>query len=119
MKTLVMLVFSVSLLLSISSKAADSADDSVDKRSIEEFLTPDGRIDLEAVRKSGYQGPLDLKGVDVSIDARTGEPVVKISASSSSQSDPDDIYWDNSISPSLPDVNGEVYALAVYESNLI
>ena len=119
MKTLTMLVFSASLLLSISGKAADSADDSVDKRSIEEFVTPDGRIDLEAVRKSGYQGTLDLKGFDVGIDPKTGEPLVQVSASSASPSDPDDIYWDNNISPSIPGVNGTVRAVVVYDSNLI
>ena len=61
MKTLSILVFSASLLLSISSKAEDSSDDlAAEKRSIEEFVSPDGRIDIEAVRKSGHQGPLDL-----------------------------------------------------------
>ena len=31
-------------------------------RSVSDFLTPDGRFNLEALRTSGYQGPLDLKG---------------------------------------------------------
>ena len=120
MKTLSILVFSASLLLSISILAADSADDlAAEKRSISEFVSPDGRIDLEAVRNSGYQGPLDLKGFDVGIDPKTGEPVVQVSASSASPADPDDIYWDNSISPSIPGVDGRVSALAVYDSNLI
>ena len=56
MKTLSILVFSASLLLSISSLAADSAGDTAEKRSIQEFVSPDGRIDIDAVRKSGYQG---------------------------------------------------------------
>ncbi len=97
----------------------DSADDSVEKRSIEEFVFLDGRIDLEALKKSGYQGTLDLKGFDVGIDPKTGEPVVQVSASSASPSDPDDIYWDNSISPSLLGLGDIVFALAVYDSNLI
>ena len=120
MKTLSILVFSASLLLSISILAAESTDDlAAEKRSIGEFVSPDGCIDFEAVRKSGYQGTLDLKGFDVGIDPKTGEPLVQVSASSASPSDPDDIYWDNSISPSLLGVDGTVYALAVYDSNLI
>ncbi len=120
MKTLSILVFGASLLPSISSLAAESVDDlAAEKRSIKKFVSPDGRIDIDAVRNSGYQGTLDLDGFDVGIDLKTGEPLVQVSASSASQSDPDDIYWDNSISPSIPGVDGKVYALAVYDSNLI
>ena len=94
MKTLSILVFSASLLLSISSLAADSADDlTAQKRSIQEFVSPDGRIDIEAVRNSGYQGTLNLDGFDVLIDSRTGEPVEQARASSTTPADPDVIYW--------------------------
>lgn len=31
--------------------------------SVGEYLAPDGRIDLEALRASGYEGPLDLEGL--------------------------------------------------------
>ena len=119
MKTLSILVFSISLLLSISSLAADNAGDTAEKRSIGEFVSPDGRIDIEAVRTSGYQGPLDLGGFDVLIDPRTGEPLVQLSASSASPSDPDDIYWHNSISPTFPGVSGTGLGLVVHDSNLI
>ena len=114
MKIPVMLVFSVSLLLSISSLAEDSVDDSAEKRSIEEFASADGQIDLEAIRQSGYQGSLDLKGFEVHIDPKTGQPSVQSALTSVSASDPDDIYWDNSISPSILAVNGTVHALANY-----
>ena len=120
MKTLSILVFSASLLLSISNLAAESTDDlAAEKRSIKEFISPDGRIDIEAVRNSGYQGTLDLDGFHVLIDPSTGEPLVQVSASMALSADPDDIYWDNSISPSLPGLSGKVWALAVYDSNLI
>jgi hypothetical protein len=49
-------------------------------RSAGDFLTPDGRFDLKAIQSSGYQGPLDLKGLDVATDPRTGEPVLSPSA---------------------------------------
>ncbi len=56
------------------------------------FLTPDGRIDLNAVSAGGYQGPLDLKGVDVRVDPRFGAP--RVSAFTQSPADdPDDVYW--------------------------
>jgi len=51
-------------------------------RSASDFLTPDGRFDLNAVRTSGYQGPLDLKGVkgvDVTADAVTSLPATGLS----------------------------------------
>ena len=50
-------------------------------RSAEDFLTPEGRFDLKAIRASGYEGPLDLKGLDVGIEPGTGEPVLSPSAS--------------------------------------
>ena len=119
MKALKYLVIIFLLHSSAPALAADSAGDSAEKRSISEFVSPDGRIDINAVRMSGYQGPLDLKGFDVGIDPNTGEPLVQVSASTPSLADPNDIYWDNSLSPSFQEVNGPVYALAVYDSNLI
>lgn len=46
-------------------------------RSLGEFLTPDGRFDLEAARRSGYQGSLDLKGFESALDPSTGQPVFR------------------------------------------
>jgi hypothetical protein len=88
-------------------------------RSVSDFLTPDGRFDLGAMRASGYQGPLDLKGVDVRVDPRTGAPMASTSSPQVLADDPDDIYWDNSISPSIPGVNGPVLAATVYDGKLI
>ena len=119
MKNLVMLVFSASLLLSISSLAADSSGDTAEKRSIKEFVSPDGRINLEAIRQSGYQGPLDLKGFEVYIDPNTGQPLVQSAMTSFSASDPDDIYWDSSIAEFFQGGIEFVSAFAVYDSNLI
>jgi len=119
MKILTIILVSVCLIISTSISAVDSADDPAEKRSIGEFVLPDGRIDLEAVRISGYQGPLDLEGLDVRMDPRTGESLVQVSASKGSSADSNDIYWDNSISPSIPGVDGIVHALAIYDSNLI
>jgi hypothetical protein len=87
-------------------------------RSVSDFLTPDRRLDINAVRSSGHQGPLDLTGVDVRVDPMSGAPTV--AASPQSPTDvPDDIYWDNSISPSIPGINGAVLAAIVYDGKLV
>ncbi len=65
MKALKYFIIIFLLLSSAPVLAADSAGDTAEKKSIEEFVLPDGRIDIEAVRKSGYQGPLDLDGFDI------------------------------------------------------
>jgi hypothetical protein len=90
--------------------------------SVRQFMTPDGRIDIDAVRRSGYQGPLDLNGIDMRVDPRGGAPMVSTSSTQSPASDPDDIYWDNSISPDTISGllnHGPLKALAVYGGKLI
>ena len=119
MKALKFLFIIVVSLPSIPVLASDRANNSAEKKSIEEFISPDGRIDLEAVRRSGYQGTLNLEGVEVRLDPQTGKPVVKVSATSTSPADPDDIYWDNSISTELNGLNDSVFALTVFDNKLI
>ena len=94
----------------------------VSGRSIGEFLTPDGRFDLEAARRARFQGSLNVNGFKLKIDTAIGQPVFRPAASASSAEHPDDIYWDNSMSSSLPGVNyplGIVYALTEYDGKLI
>ena len=88
-------------------------------KSVGDFVTPDGRFDLEAARRSGYQGPLDLEGVNVRLDPTTGEPIIQPSAAKTPTDDPDDVYWDSTLSLSIPGVSGQVYALTVYDNKLI
>lgn len=84
---------------------------------IGEFLDENGHFDLDAARASGYQGPLNLGGMDIGFDPVTGEPIE--SPDRDPADDPDDVYWDNSISPSIPGLNGAVSATAVFEGKLI
>lgn len=114
----------IGVLLSGSVLAVDVSKPSPnetarDGRSASHFLTPDGRFDLNAVHTSGYQGPLDRKGVEVRVDPRSGVPTVSAASPQSPADDPDDVYWDNSISPSIPGVDGAVYAMTVYDGKLI
>ena len=86
---------------------------------ITRFLTPEGRIDLDAIRQSGYRGSFDLKGVNVGLDPTTGEPIAQVSTSMSPSVDPDDIYWDNSISPSIQGTGNTVISMTIYCGELI
>jgi len=87
-------------------------------RSARDFLTPDGRFDLKAIRASGYQGPLDLKGLGVGIEPRTSEPVLSPIANARISGDPDDTFWTDKFS-CVPGLNGACYALCVYDGKLI
>ena len=88
-------------------------------RSIGEFLTPDGRFDLEAARRKGFQGSLNVNGFESGIDTATGQPIFRPAASESPTEHPDDIYWDNSMSSPIPGVDSLVIALTTYDGKLI
>ena len=49
-------------------------------RSVGEFVTADGRIDLDLARRFEYEGSLNLDGFRVTLDGRTGEPRVQPAA---------------------------------------
>jgi len=85
------------------------------------FLTQNGEFDLDAAQASGYQGPLDIEGFEPAIDPVSGQPIFRPLRvkKPSLLYDPDDIYWDNSISSSIPGINGYVNCLTVYQGNLI
>ena len=88
-------------------------------RTIGDFLTPDGRFDLEAARRTGYEGPLDVRGFHPGIDSITGLPMFMPSGATQPSDDPDDVYWDNSISPSMAGVGGDVCAAIIYDGDLV
>jgi hypothetical protein len=87
-------------------------------RSAGDFLTPDGRFDLKAIRESGYQGPLDLKGLDVGIEPRTGEPILSRYANAKIFSHPDDTFWTDKFSCAAG-LGNTCFALCVYDGKLI
>jgi hypothetical protein len=91
----------------------------VSGRNIGEFLTHDGRFDLEMARRTGFQGSLNVDGFKSSIDTATYQHIFRPAVSASTAENPDDIYWDNSMSSSLPGVNGDISALTVYDGKLI
>ncbi|MCK4385116.1 MAG: hypothetical protein KAW52_02515, partial [candidate division Zixibacteria bacterium] len=88
-------------------------------KSVGDFLTTDHRFDLEAARRSGYQGQLNWEGYHIQLDPITGEPMIRPQRLPSSKDDPDDIYWDNMLSPSIPGVDGYVNAMTTYDGLLI
>ncbi|MGB8658315.1 MAG: hypothetical protein WCE90_11115 [Candidatus Zixiibacteriota bacterium] len=92
--------------------------ENVKGRSARDFLKPDGRIDLKAIRESGYQGPLDLKGFHVRTEPHTGEPVLSPNANANVNSSPDDTFWTDKFSYAAG-LGDNCYALCVYDGKLI
>jgi hypothetical protein len=90
MKRLILFV-AVCLALSINTLAANQTNNQSDPanqsnhegipqnqgRPLDDFLTPDGRFDLEAAREVGYEGPVDISGFNAAFDPATGEPMFK------------------------------------------
>lgn len=111
-------ILAVFQLALFSVNAADNLSENPSK-SVREFINPDGRFDLDSLRKSGYQGVLDLTGLNVQLDPITGEPIVRTASINSLSPVPDDVYWDNSISASDPILNGSVLALTKFRHKLI
>jgi len=60
-----------------------------------------------------------MEGFASTNDPLMGQPLFQRSATHETADDPDDIYWDNSLSPSLPGVDGSVQALTVFDGKLI
>lgn len=117
-RTLTIAIFSVCYTLaSLSTLSAQEVIDSSGP-SVGEFLTPDGRFDLDAARRARFQGSLDMKGFESRFD-HEGQPVFRSAANAATEGSPDDVYWDNSLSSSVPGVDEEVFALTVFEGKLI
>ena len=83
------------------------------------FLTPDGRFDLEAARRSGFEGTLDLDGFNVRFDPETGGPLLSPAGFRSVEADPDDIYWAEGFELPIPGMDDDVHALAIYDGMLV
>jgi len=107
----------------VSSAWADEnvqfEEKSTQGRSVGEFLTPEGQFDIEEARRTRYERSLDIEGFQSVIDPQTGQPFFQPSPSAMPTDDPDDIYWDNNISPCIAGVGDVVTAATVYEGNLV
>ena len=121
------LPFTALLLLVLPLHAVVRADEhrAPRARSVKEFLTPAGTFDLEACRQSGFEGSLDLAGMKARLDPATDAPTFAAPGddplASSAQGDDardegDENWWGGF---GWPGVNGTVYALTVYDGDLI
>lgn len=82
--------------------------------SIEDFLTSEGKFDIDAARQAGFEGNLDLSGFAPQFDPGSLEPV--FSPLPQGRSD-DDANWQSGFGlsgPSWPDVK----AVAIYDGKL-
>jgi hypothetical protein len=114
--TAVLIAILASSVIGHPAFAADDASSDSKGRAVSEFLTPDGRFDLEAARASGYEGPIDIGGFQSMQDPTTRE-LRFTPGGASLASDPDDIYWRDGFG--YPGLNGQVRALSVYNGELI
>ncbi len=92
--------------------------------SVEQFLAPDGRFDLQAARRSGYHGGLDLGGFTGHIDGRGGGLAFIASDEHPSAathpnpvSSPDDFKWNATFG--RPGFDDRVTAVAVFDTSLV
>lgn len=51
--------------------------------------------------------------------AKTASDIISMAATRGAADDPDDVYWDTSMSATLPGFDGEVLALTVYDGKLV
>jgi hypothetical protein len=82
---------------------------------IQTFLDDEGRVDLRALRRSGYTGTIDLSGLDLRLDGENGTPIVRPESSSALRAEGDEHWWAGFGNG----VNGEVRCLASHEGDLI
>jgi hypothetical protein len=98
---------------------SSSGTGSVDSRGM---FASDGlslNADLYDIRGLTTRGNSGLPSFDGLKDAAMGESASSRQVLQSPTDDPDDIYWDNSISPSIPGIGGTVHALAAYDGKLV
>ncbi|MDH3891997.1 MAG: thrombospondin type 3 repeat-containing protein [candidate division Zixibacteria bacterium] len=108
-----LLILSCTLTICFTSVSADQTLP-VNKKA-QEFVNPDGSFDLDAARRSGYQGSLDIEGLDVNLDPATNQLMM---SPSGIDTDPDDIYWADGIS-SIPGTDSPISAMTIYDGELV
>ncbi|RKX25709.1 MAG: hypothetical protein DRP45_05285 [Candidatus Zixiibacteriota bacterium] len=116
------------LLLAFSTGQATTSDATLQQQvqvtqeptqpSALEFVTPDGRFDLESMRQSGFNGTLDLVGLDVQHDPVASEPLVRFLNEDAPKEHPDDIYW-SPLGSGMGGAMPVVCALTAYDGKLI
>ncbi|MFC1572050.1 FlgD immunoglobulin-like domain containing protein [Candidatus Eisenbacteria bacterium] len=115
-------LFMVLLGTAFAVPAVGETSSSSSAPGIQQFLTPDGRCDLEAIRTSGYEGSLEVGGFSALVDPHTGEPVFRPEGSSQGREGDEAGYWSEAYGwPGVYDTDGtdNVKVLLVYENELI
>ncbi len=116
MKTLLLLIMLPALLIGLAISAIASEVETVTGGADpSEFIAPNGRFDLDAARRAGFEGSLNLDGFDVRLDEETGAPII---SRSSGERDADDEYW-RDLSVADAGMNDFINSLTVYNGDLI
>lgn len=117
MRKLVLLLAGCLLLSAAAALLADDQTATTGK-SIRESPIGDDWVATDSVHLTRLQGPVSLDGSGSFVDpANRSLPFRQIKPCEPSP-DPDDIYWDNRMSPVIPGANGVIYATAVYNGKL-
>ena len=84
------------------------------------YVDGQGRMDFEALRGSGYEGPVDVSQSDLHFDPTTGEMISAPDLPASPRAEGDQ-YWADGFGNSNPPpgVDGRVYTMFVYQGALI
>jgi hypothetical protein len=112
---LALLVFSLTISQPAGPGLAEPAEPAK-VPSVERFLAGGSRIDLERIRKSDYEGALDLAGLHATIDPQTQELVFAPESATAAQHE-DDIFWLDGFGPRK--IQGLVFAIAIYDGEVI
>jgi hypothetical protein len=88
--------------------------------SVKEFLTSDGRFDLEAARRSGYEGTLDFSGFTMRFDSKTGEPLfLPVAQEGELTKDQEQGRGGSLLCQQGKNMDATVKSLSVYNNNLV
>ena len=108
-----------SSLYSADNKAVEKVTEiSTDKR-VSSFYFDDEQYDILPMRLRSYQGRQNFDSIITALYQISKELNVQSQVAFTPMADPDDMFWDNAISPSIPGLSGVVYALTVYRGKLI
>lgn len=111
-RAVTVLLFAAVLAISASAQSSNPGIP------IDRILRAGGRLDVDALRASSYQGSINAEGFNLRLDPKTGEPYAVPSGATGGASDPDDVYWEDH-GFGFQGTNGVVYGLVVYNGQLI
>ncbi len=113
LRTLCVMLFITILINADKAMSKTGSDEKALK--IHNFVLADGRLDMEAIQKAGYEGAIDLNGLTVQVDDKSGEPVFQNNSAGGLV--PGDENWSNEFA--LRGASRMVFAIAIWNDQLV